>query len=198
MAEQAKQSLSEVTSAYKTLSDAANEYGETGHISLDTFQSLVDLSPAYLTYLRDETGKITMNKDALQQLIAKKVENLAVSRAMQLVQTIHEYRENATALQELASATDTATKSTWDLVYANLAAENLDAGLSSAFMAQLEALQAFAEAAKNGVDFSLEGAADEMENFLDAINEKAEAAKQALGDIAGAYRTLIDLSLIHI
>lgn len=192
MAEQAKQSLSEVTSAYKTLSDAANEYGETGHISLDTFQSLVDLSPAYLTYLRDETGKITMNKDALQQLIAKKVENLAVSRAMQLVQTIHEYREDAAALQELASATDTATKSTWDLVYANLAAENLDSGLNTAFLTQIQALQELADATKEGINASLEGVVETTEGVLDAINEKAEAAKQALGDIAGAYRTLID------
>lgn len=192
MTANAKQSLTDVSSAYKTLLEAVKGYNEGNKLTVDTFESLLDLGPGYLTYLQAENGELKLNKEAIEELIKKKVENLALSKAMALVDTIHEKREDAAVLNELATATGKLTKATWDYVYASLAAENLDSDLYDAFKAQLDTLKNLSEETQKNISASFDGAAKTTSDAIDEISKKAEKAKQELSDVAGAYRTLID------
>lgn len=54
--------MSNVSSAYNTLKDAADEYNEYGYITLDTLSKLVTLDAQYLNSLEMVGGKLRVNK----------------------------------------------------------------------------------------------------------------------------------------
>lgn len=67
--------------AYKTLTAAAQEYNETGALSIDTWQELCRLGPEYLELLVEQEGRLSLNEEGYQALIAaQKDELLALAK----------------------------------------------------------------------------------------------------------------------
>ncbi len=66
--------IDEVQSALSTLNDIQKEYDETGALSIDTFQKLLDLGGEYLELLIDENGQLSLNTDAVETLKQKKLD----------------------------------------------------------------------------------------------------------------------------
>lgn len=219
MAAEAKESLESITSVYETLRSAVESYNKNGYLTVDMFQSIMDLGTEYLSFLYDENGAIKFNEEAIQQLIAAKIENLAVTKAMALVDTVKEYKDDAEALKGLADATYQATDATWGLVYANLAAIGLDSDMYDAFLHQIETIRQLADSAKqsiadsygsfgndassayNDASNSLEDYYNEASDALDYILDKTqelieyevEQQVEAIQKQIDAYKELIDL-----
>lgn len=219
MAAEAKESLESITSVYETLRSAVESYNKNGYLTVDMFQSIMDLGTEYLSFLYDENGAIKFNEEAIQQLIAAKIENLAVTKAMALVDTVKEYKDDAEALKGLADATYQATDATWGLVYANLAAIGLDDDMYTAFLHQIQTIQQLAASAKenigasfgsfgsdassayNDASNSLEDYYNEASDALDYILDKTqelieyevEQQIEAIQKQIDAYKELIDL-----
>lgn len=61
-----------VQNALNVLSEAQDEYNQTGTLSVDTLQQLLSLGGEYLTAIFDETGAINLNSDAVNDLINDK------------------------------------------------------------------------------------------------------------------------------
>ena len=61
-------SLDKIQSAYQVASTAIEEYNENGYISVDTFQSLMELEPEYLNLLMDENGTLALTSENLYKL----------------------------------------------------------------------------------------------------------------------------------
>lgn len=57
--------IDNLQSAYSTLTSAVDEYNESNGFSLDTLQSLLNLSPEYLGMLTEENGKLVLNEQAI-------------------------------------------------------------------------------------------------------------------------------------
>lgn len=215
MTEDARDSLSDVVGVYETLRSAVESYNQNGYLTVDMFQSIMDLGAEYLNFLYDEHGAISFNEEAIRNLMAAKIEDLAVTRAMSLVDTIKEHRENAEVLREMADATYDATNATWGLVYAELASLNLDPDLYNAFYQQINKIRQLLEAARLGMesaynmlgsDAGMGGGAmqkyyDEAKDALDYILDKTqelikyevEQQVDAIKKQVDAYKELVDL-----
>lgn len=57
-------------SAYGSIVGVIEEYNETGYITADMVQTLLSLEPKYLEMLEVKNGKIGLNKDAVNKLVA--------------------------------------------------------------------------------------------------------------------------------
>lgn len=197
------EALDEVQGVYDSLIEASDEFAQNGYITVDTFQTLCDLGSQYIKYLRDENGAITFNEEAIQRLIQAKVQDVAVTQANLLIDSIETYIAEGKALETLAYATDIAAESTWALVYARLASLNLSDDLRDAFSNQIKALQALSISAQESVMHTRESAsevAQEQKDYLDELLElteeliKHEVEEQidALEDQKDAMQDLID------
>lgn len=215
MTEDARDSLSDVVGVYETLRSAVESYNQNGYLTVDMFQSIMDLGAEYLNFLYDEHGAISFNEEAIRNLMAAKIEDLAVTRAMSLVDTIKEHRENAEVLREMADATYDATNATWGLVYAELASLNLDPDLYNAFYQQINKIRQLSEAARLGMESAynmlgsdagtgggaLQKYYDEAKDALDYILDKTqelikyevEQQVDAIKKQVDAYKELVDL-----
>lgn len=80
--------LDDLQSAYNTLSDAMKEYAETGYYTLDTLQSIIALSPKYLSLLSDENGNINLTTESLKKLTAARIKDLTYRKKQDIIDTI--------------------------------------------------------------------------------------------------------------
>lgn len=59
--------IDSLQSAYKTMYSAMEEYNETGILSVDNVQSLLELEPQYLQYLDITNDKMTISTDSIKE-----------------------------------------------------------------------------------------------------------------------------------
>lgn len=79
--------IDEIQNAYKTLRDAIKEYNKEGYISVDTFQSIMALSPEYLKYLVDENGNLRLNEQALKDVAIARIQDMVVAQKIAVLDT---------------------------------------------------------------------------------------------------------------
>lgn len=68
--------------AYSDLTDIIESYNETGYITFDHLQTLLDMEPQYLACLIDENGQLQLNKEAMTELANERL-NDAEAQAIQ-------------------------------------------------------------------------------------------------------------------
>lgn len=68
--------IDNLQSAFKTLSDAQEEYNENGYLTVDTLQKILELDSEYLSYLIDENGQLNLNSNAFKELAKAKIKDL--------------------------------------------------------------------------------------------------------------------------
>lgn len=167
--EKANDAVDGYQNVYTTLTDAAKEYASTGALSVDSFQSILELGPKYLSFLYDENGQLTINKESIKQVIAAKTEELAVETALAYAkQVLRAAQENNIAkIVELTSVSAAGTASTWEMAYATL-------GLAKAI------------GTANGMDASY------FDNAADNLAKIQSMSKTAVNTIDTYYATLED------
>ena len=79
--------IDEIQNAYKTLRDAIKEYNKEGYISVDTFQSIMALSPEYLKYLVDENGNLRLNEQALKDVAIARIQDMVIAQKIAVLDT---------------------------------------------------------------------------------------------------------------
>lgn len=171
-------SLDKIQSAYQVASTAIEEYNENGYISVDTFQSLMELEPEYLNLLMDENGTLTLTSENLYKLTEARINDLAAKQASTLVDSVTKLGSEAEQLQYLTQATDGATESTWGLVYAKIAeaqaAGTISDDVAGRLKSQVEAYQTWANAAIDGIN---KGSLGKSSNSSKSEKDKAKALK---------------------
>ena len=149
-------SLDKIQSAYQTVSTAIQEYNENGYISVDTFQSLMELEPEYLNLLVDENGTLALTSENLYKLTEARINDLAAKQASTLVDSVTKLGSEAEQLDYLTQSTKEATESTWGLVYAKIAeaqaAGTISDDVAGRLKSQVEAYQTWANAAIDGIN----------------------------------------------
>lgn len=171
-------SLDKIQSAYQTVSTAIEEYNENGYLSVDTFQSLMELEPEYLNLLMDENGTLALTSENLYKLTEARINDLAAKQASTLVDSVTKLGSEAEQLQYLTQATDGATESTWGLVYAKIAeaqaAGTISDDVAGRLKSQVEAYQTWANAAIDGIN---KGSLGKSSNSSKSEKDKAKALK---------------------
>lgn len=171
-------SLDKIQSAYQTVSTAIEEYNENGYISVDTFQSLMELEPEYLGLLMDENGNLQITTESLQQLTKARIENLAAKQAMDLVDSVTALGTEQQQLDYLKVSTDGLTASTWALVYAKIAeakaAGTISDKVADDLIARVNAYKTWADSTIDGVG---KGSLGKSSNSSKSEKDKAKALK---------------------
>ena len=171
-------SLDKIQSAYQTVSTAIEEYNENGYLSVDTFQSLMELEPKYLGLLMDENGNLQITTESLQQLTKARIENLAAKQAMDLVDSVTALGTEQQQLDYLKVSTDGLTASTWALVYAKIAeakaAGTISDKVADDLIARVNAYKTWADSTIDGVG---KGGLNKSSNSSKSEKDKAKALK---------------------
>ena len=204
---QASEAVDTIQGVYDTLHAAADEYAATGgYISVDTFQSIVELGPEYMQFLMDENDQLLINEETIKNVIAAQTQRLAVENAMAYVMRLREALEEGSVenLNNLLFATLESTDATWGLVYANLALLDLNGEQYSAALHNINTLRSLAENAMDGIwniSASYSSELEDMKSGLDSILEyvmqmledRIERQIDKLEEMKDTYAELIEL-----
>lgn len=196
-----------VQDAYDNLSKAADEFNESGTISVDTYQSLLENGIQYLSLLDKINGQYVINQDAIDRIVAAEKEQLAIESALSYLNSIATAlgEGNTNMLDKLLNNSEQIGDATWNIVYAQLdSLKNL--GLTNdqyiQIVENLEALQAIAdhvvmEAEDGKVEEALDDQYDAVDRILeltqDLIKYETEEQIDAINDQIDAYRKIVEL-----
>lgn len=213
----ANEAVDQITGLYDTLHAAADEFAESGFITIDTLQEILSWGVQYLQYLKDENGLLVINEESIQKVIAARTEQMAIEQALAYVAQIRTAAEagNVESLNNLAFATEAVTGATWDLVYAQIQAMQMAGQISAeqanAYIQNINNMRALADSAKSGIGKvtgeiskaneeakkALEDQSDALSDLLKYVEEmiKQEVKNQvkALEDQVDAMKELVDL-----
>lgn len=182
----ANEAVDQITGLYDTLHAAADEFAESGFITIDTLQEILSWGVQYLQYLKDENGMLVINEESIRKVIAARTEQMAIEQALAYVAQIRTAAEagNIESLNNLAFATETVTGATWDLVYAQIhamqMAGQISAAQANAYIENINRMRALADSAKSGIG-----------QVSGAIKEANEAAKKTLENQEDALNDLL-------
>lgn len=120
--------IDSLQSAYSTLKDVVDTYNESGYITLDQLQSLLELEPQYLQCLFDENGQLNLNNEALMQMALMRIDDAEATYLEEAAKEMDALAANAEAEAIQASAGAMSEAST----QASTLSGNLDAVTNSA------------------------------------------------------------------
>ena len=204
-----KEKIDDIQDAYQDFADAAEEFNESGNISIDAFQKLVENGGEYLSCLEYIDGQFVINKDSLEKLLAAEKEQLAIESALSYVNELKQLLtdNDANALAEMVDLSGQVSKNSWDAVYAQ-AALLKSAGLTDEQFAKIvkniDALRAISNNTVADLDDGTSSTTsaysdqkDALEEILslteDLIKYETDEKIDAINDQIDAYQKLVDL-----
>lgn len=182
----AESALKDARDAYSKFQGSLKTFGKAGLISLDDFESLMSMESKYLNYLQLEGPFLAYNEREVRNLIAAKVDQMAVEQAMALVNTIEVHRDDAEALRKMADATYEASDATWELVYAKLSAQNLDPEMYGQFKHQIDMMKSLANRTKLSVKLGIDSQAVQS-----VLNELQSQVSNIFNTVVNTAKSLI-------
>lgn len=202
----ANDALDNIQGMYDSLKNAAQEYAEYGYITVDSLQDILSYGVEYLAFLQDENGQLVINEANIQKVIAARTQQMAIESALNYIQQLRTALTNndTVALLNLTNATNIATASTWDLVYAQLQLLGLSDEQYNNALQRINAMRSLTDMAVTSIgriDTSAKEALEEtstaLEDLLKYVEEmiKQEVENQisALEDQIDKYREIVDL-----
>ncbi len=190
--DEASSALNSIRDVYDALHSAADEYADTGYISIETMQKVIELGGEYMAYLVDENGELVINEERIRNVIAARTEQLAIESSLAYVESLRIAQEenDIETLDRLLYATERATDASWGLVYANLQLLHLSDGQYNAALSNINAMRAIAENAIQGIGVIGKSVKDELNDMKSGLNDilkyVMDMLKQKIDDQIGA------------
>ena len=195
----ASDSVDTIQDVLDTFKDAAKEYSTNGgFISVDTFQEIMKLGPEYLGYLQDENGLLTINEEAIKQVIKAQNEQLALESAAAYVESLRlALQENdVVSLNNLLNATADLTEVQWGSVYAQLAMLDLTKEGYQKAVAQIDMRRKLLSNVQEGVGIDVDDMKDGVDEIFDYVKEmikdNIDRQVDALEELKDKYSEIID------
>ena len=189
--------LDNIQSAYDRVKSAIDEYNEEGYISVDTFQTLMELEPEYLQYLTDEEGNLNLNTEAMNNYTYALIDNMAQRQIDKIVEYVNSLDEEELQQYLTKEATDKANDSLTDYIAKVMEAQIATGKLSEEGLASLQQMfnnvASWAEQAKAGIGqggFSSSGRSsgsskkDLEKRQLEAARDYADKVADIQADLA--------------
>lgn len=151
--------LDEIQAAYASLTEITEKYNETGKLTVDQAQELINTDFHFLAMLKEENGQLKLNEQGMQDLAKAKITEMQIQLARNAIDTVNKLQTEADAINFLKYA------------YEGLAGATLDATEAQLRMA-VAAAKARGEA---------QGSA-EMVKAAESIYQGYLATKQAIGN----------------
>ncbi len=159
--------IDSLQSAYSDLTDIVDTYNETGYITFDQLQTLLEMEPQYLSCLIDENGQLQLNQAAMAELANQRLNDAEAQAIQQAITELGQLalQDEKQAVQENAEAFTNAVNdlANYNAELANTIAE---ATVGAAAIRDLNAAISGAEA---------QGANDtQINTVLDNLNTKLQ------------------------
>lgn len=190
----ASDAIDNIQTAYSVATQAQQEYEENNKLTLDTFQSLLSISPQYLSALAAQDGKIKVNKRTLKQLVETlkiaKIEELQNAAALDImayasgdVDSMSTMAKNAVSglADNMKTAGQDATTATEGLL-------NFAAGVSAILQAQEQDIDTSQEWAENIIK-SYKKMATQISNIKVGLGKKSILGDDGSGTGGGGRPT---------
>jgi hypothetical protein len=183
-------SLGEITKFYSDLLSAANEFADSGFITVQQFESIISVGIQHLSLLEDTNGQLVINEANIHKIVAARLEQLAADTAYayssQIVNALKK-DENET-LQNLIGVKYQAADATWALVDANLAMMKSLGMSSNDFDAVLRNINNLRTLSDN----ALVGIGQQTGQIANSLREKEQAYEAAARVASRAIQRQID------
>lgn len=199
-------SVDEMQGVYDTLHSAADEYAETGYITVDTLQAIISHGVEYMALLQDENGQLVINEQKIKDIIAARTEQMAIESALAYIEALRTAKimGNTAEMERLLFATQQATDASWGFVYANLALLALEGDHYNAALKNINALRALAKSASESIGNSgknvgeslkdmQSGLNDILDYVMDMIKDETDAQIEAIEDQKDAFSEYIEM-----
>lgn len=176
--------LSNLKNAYSAISEAQMQFEESGFITLGTYSELMDLGNNYIDLLFDEEGNLLSVADAMYKVTAARIDELAVTKARSLIDNVKQNGAEWNSLKALTEQYNNASISLWDLVGGETALMEVQGLNTDRIKAQVNAIQAWAEQAKQGIKTgagyatSQQGLKAQTDRTTDAFKRQEDALKK--------------------
>lgn len=98
--------IDSLQSAYSDLTDIVEAYNETGYLTFDQLQTLLELEPQYLQCLIDENGQLQLNEQAMVALANQRLNDAEAQAVQQAITELGQLalHDEKTAVEENAQA----------------------------------------------------------------------------------------------
>lgn len=98
--------IDSLQSAYSDLTDIVEAYNETGYLTFDQLQTLLELEPQYLQCLIDENGQLQLNEQAMVALANQRLNDAEAQAVQQAITELGQLalQDEKTAVEENAQA----------------------------------------------------------------------------------------------
>ena len=199
-------SVDEMQGVYDTLHSAADEYAETGYITVDTLQAIISHGVEYMALLQDENGQLVINEQKIKDIIAARTEQMAIESALAYIEALRTAKimGNTAEMERLLFATQQATDASWGFVYANLALLALEGDHYNAALKNINALRALAKSASESIGNSGKNVGESLKNMqsglndildyvMDMIKDETDAQIEAIEDQKDAFSEYIEM-----
>lgn len=163
-----------IQSAFQTAASAVDEYNESGYLSLDTMQSLLDLDGRYLNLLVDKNGQLQLNEQGYKRLIEAQLneaEASALNQAMLDLETIGAQKD-ADAIAAL--------KQKYDILSTGLGDVALSYDEVAAAAAKYKAVEGISDSDKTTID-----------NVMTTLNSKLAIIKKTREGINKNFKSVM-------
>lgn len=167
--------LASFQSAYATVTAAVDEYNQTGQLSLDTIQSIINLGPQYISMLESVDGELRLNEESVGNLINAQKENVA-----QMLQQSLASDTLKIAQEYLTTATDETTGAQQNAEAESESLEGTLAGLSKTYLDVAASAASFSYAAANALGGN------------DAFGENLDDFRSQVEDVYSVYQNLYE------
>lgn len=146
-------SIDNLKKSFEAVETAISEYNNTGHLSVETFEKLMELEPKYLNMLIDENGDLNLNTETVQANTAAYIENMGVKAAQNLIDTVSGMKGAAEQLEYLTGITNENTEATWANIYTQLAQADAvsDPAVMDALYSRINTIKAMTDATLAGI-----------------------------------------------
>lgn len=171
--EETSNAVDEIQGVYDTLQTAADEFeANDGFISVDTFQDIMSMGPEYLKYLTDENGLLVINREAINDVIKARTEQLAIENAMSYVERIRMALQSGAveSLDQLIGAQSKYNGTLWDTVYASLEVAKVEGLTDEQYAAAKHNIDVI-YSLMTGVHTHLDEYSSDLENMQDATDK---------------------------
>lgn len=166
--------INAIQSAFQTAASAIDEYNESGYLSLDTMQSLLDLDGRYLNLLVDKNGQLQLNEQGYKSLIEAQLneaEASALNQAMLDLETIGAQKD-ADAIAAL--------KQKYDILSTGLSDVALSYDEVAAAAAKYKAVEGISDSDKTTID-----------NVMTTLNSKLAIIKKTREGIDKNFKSVM-------
>lgn len=98
--------IDSLQSAYSSLADIVETYNETGYLTFDQLQTLLELEPQYLSCLVDESGQLQLDKQAMTELANQRLNDAEAQAVQQAISELGQLalQDETTAVEENGNA----------------------------------------------------------------------------------------------